>query len=242
MPVFHAPEPKPSPMVAVAPPARKGEKPAVKTDSTEDLVALGRSVPLFVLTNAKGQFYLIPGKTGKQVLFAFSTANQARQLKERIVTGNASLGNGLQVSVISLAQAMAIASNPAQPMVISLSSPAFDVAEGRKRVKPGGAHTAISMPVFVIRNGQGERLQIGDGAQRAVPAYLSFAEATEMLEQAKSAPGGSEAKLEIESAEIGDFLNALRAATSGPMTMRFRLVPPRESIEAARSLGRPGKT
>ncbi|MFM7323086.1 MAG: hypothetical protein ACKO5K_16420 [Armatimonadota bacterium] len=236
MPFHHAPEPRPVPRAAPAPPTRKAQPAAPKEAPVNDLVVIGRAVPLFVLTNEQGQFYLIPGKEGRQVLFAHGTAAMARQLKERITSGNAALGKSLRLSVISLAQAMAIAIDPKQTISVALTSPAFDVAEGRKRVKPGGAQSPMAMPVFVIRNGQGGLLQMGEGAQRAVPAYLSFAEAMETLEQAKAAPGGAAAKLDIESAEMRDFLNALRAAQGG--SMRFRLVPPRESIEAARGVGR----
>jgi hypothetical protein len=198
-----------------------------------------QEVPVFTLTNPKGEFVVISrkdqSKTISQVGFFISQKDAESFLKNRLTKQNPQLASTLKITPVSLADyyKLVVENNKKKD-----SDLVFTLVPTKKQVD-----VAVSIdqkfngvPLFVPKFKQeNSYLTIPQGDNRLIPFYFEKEQAVALLEAFKKAKPKEAANTEIQVLDLYRVIDTLNSSND-PSTNKIFLFPSRESIDFIRSI------
>ncbi|MTJ06325.1 Tic22 family protein [Anabaena sp. UHCC 0204] len=212
----------------------------------EQVVKTLQEVPVFTLTNPKGEFVVISrkneSKTISQIGFFISKKDAQGFLDGRLKKENPQLASTIQVRPVSLADyyKLVVENNKKKDSgVVFTLVPAKQQVDSARTIltsggKPGQQFNGI--PLFVPKFKQGNSyLTIPQGNERFIPFYFEKEQAVALLEAFKKAKPQEAANTEIQVVDLYGVIDTLNSSND-PSTSKIFLFPSRESIDFIRSL------
>ncbi|MTJ13136.1 hypothetical protein FJR11_11150 [Anabaena sp. UHCC 0187] len=212
----------------------------------EQVVKTLQEVPVFTLTNPKGEFVVISrkneSKTISQIGFFISKKDAQTFLEGRLKKENPKLASTIQVRPVSLADyyKLVVENNKKKDSAVVFTlvptKQQIDVARTMLNAggKPGQQFNGI--PLFVPKFKQGNSyLTIPQGKERFIPFYFEKEQAVALLDAFKKAKPQEAANTEIQVVDLYGVIDTLNSSND-PSTNKIFLFPSRESIEFIRSI------
>ncbi len=213
----------------------------------EQVVKTLQEVPIFTLTNPKGEFVVISrtndSKTISEIGFFLSKKDAQTFLDGRLKKENPQLASTIQVRPVSLADyyKLVLENNKKKDsnVVFTLVPTKQQVDIARNMVNKGGKGQQFNgIPLFVPKFKQGNSyltITIPQGNQRFIPFYFEKEQALAHLEEFKKAKPQEAANTEIQVVDLYGVIYTLNSSND-PTTNKILLYPSRESIEFIRSI------
>jgi len=212
----------------------------------EEVVKTLQKVPVFTLTNPKGEFVVISrknqSKTISQIGFFLSKKDAQFFLEDRIKKENPQLASTIQITPVSLANyyKLVVENNKKKDSnVVFTLVPTKQQVDSAKSIltssgKPVQQFNGI--PLFVPKlKKENSYLTISQGKSRLIPFYFEKEEAVALLEAFKKAKPQEAANTEIQVLDLYGVIETLNSSND-PNTNKILLYPSRESIEFLRSI------
>jgi hypothetical protein len=212
----------------------------------EQVVKTLREVPVFTLTNSKGEFVVISrknqSKTISQVGFFLSKKDAQTFLENRLKKENSQLASTIQIKPVSLADyyKLVVENNKKKD-----SNLVFTLVPTQQQVNQ--ATTMLNttdktdkkfngIPLFVPKfKKENSYLTIPQGKERFIPFYFEKEQAVALLEAFKKAKPQESTNTEIQVLDLYNVIETLNSSND-PNTNKILLFPSQESIEFIRSL------
>ena len=212
----------------------------------EQVVKTLREVPIFTLTNPKGEFIVIStknqSKTISQIGFFISKKDAQTFLENRLKKENSQLASTIQIKPVSLADyyKLVVENNKKKD-----SNLVFTLVPTQQQVNQ--ATTMLNttdktdkkfngIPLFVPKfKKENSYLTIPQGKERFIPFYFEKEQAVALLEAFKKAKPQEAANTEIQVLDLYNVIETLNSSND-PNTNKIFLFPSQESIEFIRSL------
>jgi len=212
----------------------------------EQVVKTLQEVPVFTLTNPKGEFVVISRKNGaktiSQIGFFISKKDAQTFLENRLKKENPQLASTIQITPVSLADyyKLVVANNKKKDsdVVFTLVPTKQQVDVALTMLNTGGkpAQTFNGIPLFVPKfKKENSYLTIPQGKDRLIPFYFEKEQAVALLEAFKKAKPQEAANTEIQVLDLYRVIETLNSSND-PSTNKIFLFPSRESIEFIRSI------
>ncbi|MTJ49512.1 Tic22 family protein [Dolichospermum sp. UHCC 0259] len=215
----------------------------------EQVVKTLQEVPVFTLTNPKGEFVVISRKnqekTISQVGFFLSKKDAQSFLEQRLKKENPQLASTIQITPVSLAEyyKLVVENNKKKD-----SNVVFTLVPKKEQVDQAIAMLNSSgktdkkfdgIPLFVPKFKQeNSYLTIPKGQagkERLIPFYFDKEQAVALLEEFKKVKPQEAANTEIQVLDLYRVIDTL-SSSNDPSTNKIFLFPSRESIEFIRSI------
>ncbi|MEI6445445.1 MAG: Tic22 family protein [Nostocales cyanobacterium ELA583] len=212
----------------------------------EQVVKTLQEVPVFTLTNPKGEFVVISkknqSKTISQIGFFISKKDAQTFLENRLKKENSQLASTIQITPVSLADyyKLVVENNkkkdsnlvfalvPAQQQVNLATTMLNNTGKPDKKFE--------GIPLFVPKfKKENSYLTIPQGQERLIPFYFEKEQAVALLEAFKKAKPKEAANTEIQVLDLYNVIETLNSSND-PNSNKILLYPSRESIEFLRSL------
>ena len=215
----------------------------------EQVVKTLQEVPVFTLTNPKGEFVVISrknqSKTISQVGFFISQKDAQTFLEDRLKKENPQLASTIQITPVSLADyyKLVVENNKKKDSnVVFTLVPAKQQVDQAVTMQNNGGKTDKKfdgIPLFVPKFKQDNSyLTIPKGQagkERLIPFYFEKEQAVALLEAFKKAKPQEAANTEIQVLDLYRVIDTL-SSSNDPSTNKIFLFPSRESIEFIRSI------
>ena len=215
----------------------------------EQVVKTLQEVPVFTLTNPKGEFVVISrknqSKTISQVGFFISQKDAQTFLEDRLKKENPQLASTIQITPVSLADyyKLVVENNKKKDsnVVFTLVPAKQQVDQAVTMLNNGGKTDKKfdGIPLFVPKFKQeNSSLTIPkgqEGKERLIPFYFEKEQAVALLEAFKKAKPQEAANTEIQVLDLYRVIDTL-SSSNDPSTNKIFLFPSRESIEFIRSI------
>ncbi len=214
----------------------------------EQVVKTLQEVPVFTLTNPKGEFVVISrkneSKTISQIGFFISKKDAQNFLEGKLKKENPQLASTIQVRPISLADYYKLVLENKKKKdsgVVFTLVPAKEQVDLAKTMltaegKPGQQFNGI--PLFVPKFKEGNSyltIPLPQKKERYIPFYFEKEQAVALLEAFKKAKPQEAANTEIQVLDLYGVIDTLNSSND-PSTNKIFLFPSRESIEFIRSI------
>jgi nickel transport protein len=213
----------------------------------EQVVKTLREIPVFTLTNPKGEFVVLStrnqDKAVSQVGFFVSKKDAQTFLDNRLKKENPQLASTIQIRPVSLADYYKLVlENRKKPD----SSVFFTVVPSQEQVNSartllnasGKKEQQFSVPLFVPKFKKDNSyltIPLPQSNERYIPFYFDKEQVVSLLDQFKQAVPQEAANTEIEVVDLYGVLETLRSSNEAGVK-KILLYPSRESIEFIRSL------
>ncbi len=212
----------------------------------EQVVKTLREVPVFALTNPKGEFVVISkknqSKTISQIGFFLSKKDAQTFLENRLKKENPQLASTIQITPISLADyyKLVIENNKKKDSSVLFTlvptKQQVDVAVSMLNTSGKPDQKFNGIPLFVPKfKKQNSYLTIPQGKNRLIPFYFEKEQAVALLEAFKKAKPQEAANTEIQVLDLYRVIDTLNSSNDAN-TSKIFLFPSRESIEFIRSI------
>jgi nickel transport protein len=214
----------------------------------EQVVKTLQEVPIFTLTNPKGEFVVISrkneSKTISQIGFFISKKDAQTFLEGRLKKENPQLASTIQVRPVSLADyyKLVVENNKKKDstVVFTLVPTKQQVDIARNMLNSGGkkGQQFNGIPLFVPKFKQGNSyltIPLPKGNDRFIPFYFEKEQAVALLEAFKKAKPKEAANTEIQVVDLDGVINTLNSSND-PTANKILLYLSRESIEFIRSI------
>jgi nickel transport protein len=212
----------------------------------EQVVKTLQEVPVFTLTNPKGEFVVISkknqSKTISQIGFFISKKDAQLFLENRLKKENPQLANTIQITPISLADyyKLVVENNKKKDSNVILTlvptKQQVDVAITMLNTSGSQDKKFNGIPLFVPKfKKDNSYLTIPQGKNRLIPFYFEKEQAVALLEAFKKAKPQEAANTEIQVLDLYRVIETLNSSND-PSTNKIFLFPSRESIEFIRSI------
>jgi Tic22-like family len=212
----------------------------------EQVVKTLQEVPVFALTNPKGEFVVISrknqSKTISQIGFFLSKKDAQFFLENRLKKENPQLASTIQITPVSLADyyKLVVENNKKKDsdLVFTLvpTKQQVDVAVTMLNTSGKTDQKFNGIPLFVPKFKQeNSYLTIPNGKERFIPFYFEKEQAVALLEAFKKAKPQEAANTEIQVLDLYRVIDTL-SSSNDPSANKIFLFPSRESIEFIRSI------
>jgi len=212
----------------------------------EQVVKILREVPVFTLTNPKGEFVVISrknqSKTISQIGFFISKKDAQTFLENRLKKENSQLASTIQVTPASLADyyKLVVENNKKKDsnLVLTLVPTQQQVNLATTILNTTGKTDKKfnGIPLFVPKfKKENSYLTIPQGKEQFIPFYFEKEQAVALLEAFKKAKPQESTNTEIQVLDLYNVI-AILNSSDDPNTNKFLLYPSQESIEFLRSL------
>ncbi|WP_414576227.1 Tic22 family protein [Anabaena sp. CCY 9402-a] len=213
----------------------------------EQVVKKLQEVPVFTLTNAKGEFVIISrnnqGKSISQVGFFISKQDAQKFLDNRLKKENPQLATTLQVRPLSLADYYKIVlegKKKSDSTIYTLMPMQQQVDSAVSLLNQSGqkGDQFNGIPLFVPKFKKENSyltIPLAQGNERYIPFFFEKEQAVALLDQFKKAVPGEGANTEIQVVDLFGVMEALNSSND-PMINKIVLYPSRESISFIQSL------
>jgi len=212
----------------------------------EQVVKTLQEVPVFTLTNPKGEFVVISkknqSKTISQIGFFISKKDAQLFLENRLKKENPQLANTIQITPISLADyyKLVVENNKKKDSNVVLTlvptKHQVDVAITMLNTSGSPDKKFNGIPLFVPKlKKDNSYLTIPQGKNQLIPFYFEKEQAVAHLEAFKKAKPQEAANTEIQVLDLYRVIETL-SSSNDPGTNKIFLFPSRESIEFIRSI------
>jgi Tic22-like family len=206
-----------------------------------------QEVPVFTLTNAKGEFIVISrsnqGKQISQVGFFISKQDAQKFLENRLKKENPQLAGTLQVRPLSLADYYKIVlegKKKSEAVFYTLVPTQQQVESARTLLTQSGqkGQQFNGIPLFVPKFKKDNSyltIPLAQGNERYIPFFFEKEQAVNLLDQFKKAAPQEGANTEIQVVDLYGVIEALNSSNDPGMS-KIVLYPSQESINFIRSL------
>ncbi|MHC5677053.1 Tic22 family protein [Nostoc sp.] len=206
-----------------------------------------QEVPVFTLTNAKGEFVVLSrkneSKTISQVGFFISKQDAQKFLDNRLKKENPQLASTLQVRPLSLADYYKIvqeSKKKSESVIYTLVPTQQQVASATSMLNQNGqkGQQFNGIPLFVPKFKKDNSyltIPVPKGKERYIPFFFEKEQAVALLDEFKKAVPKEGANTEIQVVDLYGVLEALNSSND-PGINKIVLYPSRESIDFIRSL------
>ncbi|MDD1414105.1 hypothetical protein MEN41_05380 [Dolichospermum sp. ST_con] len=214
----------------------------------EQIVKTLREVPIFTLTNPKGEFIVIStknqSKTISQIGFFISKKDAQTFLENRLKKENSQLASTIRIKPVSLADyyKLVVENNKKKDsnLVFTLVPTQQQVNLATTMLNTTGKTDKKfeGIPLFVPKFKQGSSyltIPIPQKNERVIPFYFEKEQAVALLEAFKKAKPQEAANTEIQVLDLYNVIETLNSSND-PNTNKIFLFPSQESIEFIRSL------
>ncbi|MGH1393512.1 MAG: Tic22 family protein [Trichormus sp.] len=213
----------------------------------EQVVKKLQEVPVFTLTNAKGEFVIISrnnqGKKISQVGFFISKQDAQKFLDNRLKKENPQLASTLQVRPLSLADYYKIVlegKKKSDSIIYTLMPMQNQVESAVSLLNQSGqkGNQFNGIPLFVPKFKKENSyltIPVAQGNERYIPFFFEKEQAVALLDEFKKAVPQEGANTEIQVVDLFGVMEALNSSND-PMINKIVLYPSRESISFIRSL------
>jgi Tic22-like family len=214
----------------------------------EQVVKTLQEVPIFTLTNPKGEFVVISrkneSKTISQIGFFISKKDAQTFLEGKLKKENPTLAGTIQVRPVSLADyyKLVIENNKKKDsnVVFTLVPTKQQIDVARTMLNTGGKSNQQfnGVPLFVPKFKQGNSyltIPLPKGNERFIPFYFEKEQAVALLEEFKKAKPKEAANTEIQVVDLYGVIDTLNSSND-PTATKILLYPSRESIEFIRAI------
>jgi hypothetical protein len=213
----------------------------------EQVVKTLQEVPIFTLTNPKGEFVILStqnqSKTISQIGFFISQQDAQKFLDNRLKKENPQLASSLQVRALSLADYYKLVlenkKKKDSDVLLTLVPVQQQVDSAKSLLGVSKEQPFNGVPLFVPRFKKDNSyltIPISQGNnERYIPFYFEKEQATALLDAFKKAVPQEAANTEIQVVDLSGVIDALNTSNEPAMNKIF-LFPSRESIEFIRSL------
>ncbi len=212
----------------------------------EQVVKTLREVPVFTLTNPKGEFVVISrkneSKTISQIGFFLSKKDAQIFLENRLKKENSQLASTIQITPVSLADyyKLVVENNKKKDsnLVFTLVPTQQQVNLATTMLNTTGKTDKKfnGIPLFVPKfKKENSYLTIPQGNNRLIPFYFEKEQAVALLEAFKKAKPQESTNTEIQVLDLYNVIETL-SSSNDPNTNKIFLFPSQESIEFIRSL------
>ena len=215
----------------------------------EQVVKTLQEVPVFTLTNPKGEFVVISRKnqekTISQVGFFLSKKDAQSFLEQRLKKENPQLASTIQITPVSLAEyyKLVLENNKKKDsnVIFTLVPTKQQVDQAITMLNSSGKTDKKfdGIPLFVPKFKQeNSYLTIPKGQagkERLIPFYFDKEQAVALLEEFKKVKPQEAANTEIQVLDLYRVIDTL-SSSNDPSTNKIFLFPSRESIEFIRSI------
>ncbi|MBD2665195.1 Tic22 family protein [Richelia sinica] len=212
----------------------------------EQVVKALQEVPVFTLTNNKGEFVVLStqkeSKTLSQIGFFISKQDAQKFLDNRLKKENPQLANTLEIRPLSLADYYKLVLENKKKKD---SNVAFTLVPNQQQVESARNLLTQSgqqgqqfngIPLFVPKfKKDNSYLTIPQGNERFIPFYFDKEQALALLDAFKQAVPQEAANTEIQVVNLYGLIDTLNSSND-PTLSKIFLFPSRESIEFIRSL------
>ncbi|HCQ19934.1 MAG TPA: hypothetical protein DIU28_00245 [Anabaena sp. UBA12330] len=212
----------------------------------EQVIKTLQEVPVFTLTNPKGEFVVISrkdqSKTISQIGFFISKKDAQFFLEDRIKKENPQLASTIQITPVSLADYYKLVVENKKKKdsdIFFILVPTKQQVDRAKSIltssgKPVQQFNGV--PLFVLKFKQeNSYLTIPNGKDRSIPFYFEKEGAVALLEAFKKAQPKEAAKTEIQVLDLYGVIETLNSSNDSS-TNKILLYPSQESIEFLRSI------
>ncbi|MEH2034899.1 Tic22 family protein [Nostoc sp.] len=209
-----------------------------------------QEVPVFTLTNPKGEFVVLSrnnannaSKPVSQVGFFISKQDAQKFLDNRLKKENPQLASTLQVRPLSLADYYKIvqeSKKKSDSVIYTLVPTQQQVASATSMLNQNGkkGEQFNGIPLFVPKFKKDNSyltIPLAKGNERYIPFFFEKEQAMALLEEFKKAVPKEGANTEIQVVDLYGVMEALNSS-SDPSINKIVLYPSRESINFIRSL------
>ncbi|MDM9581239.1 MULTISPECIES: Tic22 family protein [unclassified Nostoc] len=209
-----------------------------------------QEVPVFTLTNPKGEFVVLSrnnannaSKPVSQVGFFISKQDAQKFLDNRLKKENPQLASTLQVRPLSLADYYKIvqeSKKKSDSVIYTLVPTQQQVASATSMLNQNGkkGEQFNGIPLFVPKFKKDNSyltIPLAKGNERYIPFFFEKEQAVALLEEFKKAVPKEGANTEIQVVDLYGVMEALNSS-SDPSINKIVLYPSRESINFIRSL------
>lgn len=209
-----------------------------------------QEVPVFTLTNPKGEFVVLSrnnannaSKPVSQVGFFISKQDAQKFLDNRLKKENPQLASTLQVRPLSLADYYKIvqeSKKKSDSVIYTLVPTQAQVASATSMLNQNGkkGEQFNGIPLFVPKFKKDNSyltIPLAKGNERYIPFFFEKEQAVALLEEFKKAVPKEGANTEIQVVDLYGVMEALNSSTD-PSINKIVLYPSRESINFIRSL------
>ncbi len=214
----------------------------------EQVVKTLQEVPVFTLTNPKGEFVVISrkneSKTISQIGFFISEKNAQAFLEGKLKKENPQLASTLKIRPVSLAAYYKLVlenkKKKDSAVVFTLVPIQEQVNVARTMLNAGGktGQQFNGIPLFVPKFKQGNSyltIPVPQQKERYIPFYFEKEQAVALLKEFKKAKPQEAANTEIQVLDLDGVINTL-SNSNDPSTNKILLYPSRESIKFIDSL------
>jgi hypothetical protein len=215
----------------------------------EQVVKTLQEVPVFTLTNTKGEFVVISrknqSKTISQIGFFLSKKDAQSFLEKRLKKENPQLASTIQITPVSLAEyyKLVLENNKKKDsnVIFTLVPTKQQVDQAITMLNSSGKTDKKfdGIPLFVPKFKQeNSYLTIPKGQagkERLIPFYFDKEQAVALLEEFKKAKPQEAANTEIQVLDLYRVIDTL-SSSNDPSTNKIFLFPSRESLEFIRSI------
>jgi hypothetical protein len=214
----------------------------------DQIVKKLQEVPVFTLTNPKGEFVVLSRKNNaskpiSQVGFFISKQDAQKFLDNRLKKENPQLASTLQVRPLSLADYYKIvqeSKKKSDSVIYTLVPTQAQVASATSMLNQNGkkGEQFNGIPLFVPKFKKDNSyltIPLAKGNERYIPFFFEKEQAVALLEQFKKAVPKEAENTEIQVVDLYGVMEALNSS-SDPSINKIVLYPSRESISFIRSL------
>lgn len=213
----------------------------------DQIVKKLQEVPVFTLTNPKGEFVVLSrkneSKTISQVGFFISKQDAQKFLDNRLKKENPQLASTLQVRPLSLADYFKIVQESKKKpdsVIYTLVPTQEQVASATSMLNQNGkkGEQFNGIPLFVPKFKKDNSyltIPLAKGNERYIPFFFEKEQAVALLDQFKKAVPKEAENTEIQVVDLYGVLEALNSSND-PSINKIVLYPSRESISFIRSL------
>ncbi|MCF4969289.1 Tic22 family protein [Nostoc sp. CMAA1605] len=213
----------------------------------DQVVSKLQQVPVFTLTNAKGEFIVVSrdnqGKKLSQVGFFLSKQDAQKFLDNRLKKENPQLAGTLQVRPLSLADYYKIVlegKKKSDSIIYTLMPMQQQVESAVSLLNQSGqkGNQFNGIPLFVPKFKKENSyltIPLAQGNERYIPFFFEKEQAVALLDEFKKAVPQEGANTEIQVVDLYGVMEALNSSND-PMMNKIVLYPSRESISFIRSL------
>lgn len=211
----------------------------------DQVVKALQEVPIFTLTNPKGEFVVISrkveSKTISQIGFFISKKDAEKFLDVRLKKENPKLANDIKIKPVSLADYYKLVLENSKKKDSSLiftlvpKKEQLDSAKSLLKLNQEFQGVPLFVPKFKEANSYLTIPANSQGKDRLIPFYFEKEQAVALLDAFKKAKPEEAAKTEIQVVDLYGVIETLNS-TNDPGMSKIFLFPSRESIEFIRSL------
>ncbi|MEH1834948.1 MAG: Tic22 family protein [Nostoc sp.] len=213
----------------------------------DQIVKKLQEVPVFTLTNPKGEFVVLSrkneSKTISQVGFFISKLDAQKFLDNRLKKENPQLASTLQVRPLSLADYYKIvqeSKKKSDSVIYTLVPTQQQVASATSMLNQSGkkGEQFNGIPLFVPKFKKDNSyltIPVPKSNERYIPFFFEKEQAVALLDEFKKAVPKEAANTEIQVVDLYGVMEALNSSND-PGINKIVLYPSRESINFIRSL------